>query len=214
MRQVDTSLREFPRRWTVYPRWPFISIVVCAVLLAVVLAVFRTKLRTLDVFSAFLLFGAAVLFVLILLYTRSLRRVQQVQLDTEERLQQMADNIQEIFWMLDAETKKALYVTEAYETITGHSCQSLLENPSSYEELIHPEDRVHVLAKLGEATQTGHFDERFRIVRPRGEVRWVTAHGFPVWNAAGKIQRLVGTARDVTVQKEAEDKVAEHLTAA
>ena len=51
----------------------------------------------------------------------------------------LADNIQEIFWMIDAETKKALYVTEAYETITGFSCQSLLENPSSYEQLIHPE---------------------------------------------------------------------------
>jgi PAS domain S-box-containing protein len=197
-----------------YPRWPFISIVVCAVLLAVVLAVFRTKLRALDVFSAFLLFGAAALSVLIVLYTRSLRRAQQVQLDTEERLQQMADNIQEIFWMIDAKTKKALYVTEAYETITGHSCQSLLENPSSYEQLIHPEDRVHVLAKLGEATQTGHFDERFRIVRPRGEVRWVTVHGFPVRDAAGKVHRLVGTARDVTAQKEAEDKVAEHLAEA
>ena len=165
-----------------YPRWPFISIVVCAVLLAVVLAVFRTKLRTLDVFSAFLLFGAAVLSVLIVLYTRSLRRAQQIQLDTEERLQEMADNIQEIVWMIDAETKKALYVNAAYETITGRSCQSLLENPSSYEELIHPEDRVHVLAKLGEATQTGHFDERFRIVRCRrrsamGDGAWVSGTG-------------------------------------
>src|SRR3984957_10627233 len=214
MRQVDTSLRESPRRWTAYPRWPFISILVCAVLLAVVLAVFRTKLRTLDVFSGFLLFGAAVLSVLIVLYTRSLRRAQGVQLDTEERLQQMADNIQEIFWMIDAKTKKALSVTAAYETITGRSCQSLLENPSSYEQLIHPEDRVHVLAKLGEATQTGYFDERFRIVRPGGEVRWVTVHGFPVRDAANKIHRLVGTARDVTAQKEAEDKVAEHLATA
>jgi len=197
-----------------YPRWPLISAVVCVALLGVVLTRFSTKLRALDIFSAFLLFGAAVLAVLIVLYTRSLRRAQQVQLDTEERLQQMADNIQEIFWMIDAKTKKALYVTEAYETITGHSCESLLDNPSSYEELIHPEDRVHVLAKLGEATQTGHFDERFRIVRPRGEVRWVTVHGFPVRDAAGNIHRLVGTVREVTAQKEAEQKVAEHLAAA
>jgi PAS domain S-box-containing protein len=214
MLQVDPPRRESPRRWVAYPRWQLISVVVCVGLLAVVLAAFTTKLRALDMFSAFLLFGAAVLSILIVLYTRSLQRAQRVQLDTEEQLQQMADNIQEIFWMIDAGTKKALYVTEAYETITGRSCQSLLENPSSYEELIHPEDRVHVLAKLGEATQTGHFDERFRIVRPRGEVRWVRVHGFPVRNAAGTIHRLVGTARDITAQKEAEYKVAEHLAAA
>src|ERR1700678_2176398 len=214
MPQVDPPRRASPHGWMAYPRWPLISIIVCAVFLAVVLAVFRTRLRTLDVFSAFLLFGAAVLSVLIVLYTRSLRRAQQIQLDTEERLQEMADNIQEIVWMIDAETKKALYVNAAYETITGRSCQSLLENPSSYEDLIHPEDRVHVLTKLGEATETGHFDERFRIVRPGGEVRWVTVHGFPVRDAAGKIHRLVGTVREITAQKEAEDKVAEHLSTA
>jgi len=214
MPQVDSPRRASPRRWMTYPRWPLISIVVCVVLLAVLLVLFRTKLRTLDLFSAFLLFGAAILSVLIVLYTRSLQRAQELQLDTEERLQQMADNIQEIFWMIDAETKKALYVNEAYETITGRSCQSLMENPFSYEDLIHPEDRVHVLAKLGDATQTGYFNERFRILRAQGEVRWVTVHGFPVRDGAGKIQRLVGTAQEITTQKEAEEKVAEHLAAA
>ena len=71
--------------------------VLCAVLLTVVLAVFRTSLRALDILSAFLLFGAAALRVLVVLYTRSLRRAQEVQLDTEERLQQMADNIGESY---------------------------------------------------------------------------------------------------------------------
>src|ERR1700723_4367540 len=115
----DPPRRESPRRWMAYPRWTLISVVVGIVLLTVVLAVFRTKLRALDVFSAFLLFGAAVLSVLIVLYTRSLQRAQQIQLDTEERLQEMADNIQEIVWMIAAETKKTLYGNGAYYTITG-----------------------------------------------------------------------------------------------
>src|ERR1035437_4407164 len=106
MRQIDPLRREFPSRWVAYPHWRLISVVLCAVLLAVVLTIFRTRLRALDIFSAFLLFGAAVFSILIVLYTRSLQRAQHVQLDTEERLQQMADNIQEIFWMIDAETKK------------------------------------------------------------------------------------------------------------
>jgi PAS domain S-box-containing protein len=214
MPQVDLPRRESSRVGTIYGRSPLFSIVVWVVLLVSVLTAFRIKLRALDVFPALLLFGVAILSVLIVLYTRSLRRAQHVQLDTEERLQQMADNIQEIFWMMDAETHKALYVTAAYETITGHSCQNLLDNPSSYEDLIHPEDRVHVFAKLREATQTGHFNERFRIVRPRGEVRWLSMHGFPVRDAAGKIYRLVGTAQEITAQKEAEEKVAEHLVTA
>ena len=214
MRQVDPPRRASSHKWLAYPRWPLISIVVCVILLTVVLAVFRTNLQARDVFSGFLLFGAAVLSILIVLYTRSLRRAQQIQLDTEERLQQMADNIQEIVWMIDAETKKALYVNQAYETITGRSCQSLLDNPLAYEDLIHPEDRVYVLAKLGEGTQTGHFDERFRIIRADNEVRWVTVHGFPVRDDAGRIYRLVGTAQEITALKEAEEKTAKHLESA
>jgi integrase len=82
--------------------------------------------------------------------------------------------------MIDAGSKQALYVNQAYEAMTGRSCQSLMENPSSYEDIIHPDDRVHVLGKLGEAAQNGQFNERYRIVGPGDEVRWVWAQGFPV----------------------------------
>ena len=116
--------------------------------------------------------------------------------------------------MIDAESKKALYVNEAYETITGRSCESLRDNPTSYEELIHPEDRTDVLAKLEEATRTGQFNERFRIVSTHGEVHWVPVHGFPVRDGAGKIWRLLGTAQEITEQKRAEDQVATNLAIA
>jgi len=214
MRRVDQSRQALRRTWLSRVHWAVISIVVCVVLIALVLIVLNLKHRTLDGFSVFLISGAVVSLVLIALYTRSLRRAQEVQLDTEEQLQQMASNIQEIFWTIDAETKKALYVNEAYEKITGRSCRSLLENPTSYEEVIHPEDRVHVLAKLEEATHSGHFDERFRIVCVRGEMRWVRAHATPIRDAKGRIRRLVGTVQEITAQKKAEDKVANHLAVA
>ena len=144
--------------------------------------------------------------VMILRDVTERRRAQLSLLESEERFQQMANNIQEIFWMIDAETKKALFVNPAYETITGRSSESLHENPRSYEELIHPEDRVHVLLKLDEATRNGHFNERLRIISAQGEVRWVWVRGFPVRDAEGKIRRLVGTALEITAQKQAEEE--------
>ena len=69
----------------------------------------------------------------------------------------MASNIQEVFWMIDADTKRALYINPAYETITGRSRQSLIQNPFSCEEMIYPEDRAHVLAAFDEATRNGEF---------------------------------------------------------
>jgi PAS domain S-box-containing protein len=132
--------------------------------------------------------------------------------ESKERLQQMADHIQEIFWLLDASTKEVLHVNLAYETITGRSLASLAKNPNSYADLIHPDDRVHVLAKLEEAVQWGHFDEEFRIVRPDGEVRWVWSHGFPVRDRDDStIRRLAGTVQDITARKLADAQVSKHL---
>lgn len=126
----------------------------------------------------------------------------------------MADNIQEVFWTLDAKNKHVIYVSQAYETITGRSLRSLTENPSSYQEVIHPDDRVQVSRKLDEATKSGHFDEKFRIVTPDGQFRWVWVRGFPVRDSDGKMVRLVGTALEITTEKEAEEQVAQNLSVA
>jgi PAS domain S-box-containing protein len=146
--------------------------------------------------------------------TNALDTTEASLLESEERFRQMADNIQEIFWMIDAETRKTLYVNPAYETITGRSRAALKQDPLSYEEIIHPDDRVQVLFKLEEATRTGNFDERLRIVVPSGDVRWVWVRGFPVRDREGRIRRLVGTTLDITTQKQAEEDVARNLALA
>ena len=213
--EQPASLRpEFPPRRTLHSIWRAISVLLAVIAVALLLLVLRAKFKGVEVPSSLMLAVAAAFCTVIFLGTRFLIRALAEHRESEEWFQQMASNIREIFWMIDAETKKALYVNEAYETITGRSCQSLLENPYSYEDLIHPEDRVHVLAKRDEATHTGQFNERFRIVCANGEVRWVKVHGFPVRDAAGKIRRLVGTAQEITAQKRAEDQVARNLAAA
>ena len=156
----------------------------------------------------------AALTVVLTIYTRSLLRAHTESVENERRFQQMADNIQEIFWMIDADSMKVLFVNQAYETITGRSCRNLQECPSSYEEAIHPEDRPHVLRKLNEATRSGHFEEKFRIVLPDQSLRWVSVRGFPVRDSDGRICRLVGTAQDITAQKQAEAEIEMNLALA
>jgi PAS domain S-box-containing protein len=126
----------------------------------------------------------------------------------------MADSIDEVFYLLDAATKKVVAVNRAYETVTGRSLESIENNPSSYEDLIHACDRAHVLAKLENAVHSGRFDEEFRIVRPDGEVRWVWAKASPVRASNDTICQLYGTALDITAKKLAEGQIAQHLAAA
>jgi len=131
---------------------------------------------------------------------------------SEERFQHMANNIQEIFWMMNATTQEVTYVSPAYAAITGRSIESLRASPSSYRELIHPEDRIRVLSRLQETMSSGAFDEEFRFTRADGMVRWIWAKGSPV-PSDGETQWLVGTAQDITARKQAEMKISEQLDA-
>jgi PAS domain S-box-containing protein len=139
------------------------------------------------------------------------RQVAAALRESDERFQQMANNIREIYWMLDAQTKHIVYINPAYETITGRSLATLRDNPTSYQEAFHPEDRVRVLTRLEEATRTGEFDEEFRIVRPDHSIRWVSVRGVSVRDSAGVIRRLVGIAQDISARKSAEEHMARNL---
>lgn len=133
---------------------------------------------------------------------------------SEEEFRQVAGNIQEVFWMIDVSSRRALYVNESYEAMTGRTSKSFLKNPSSFLDLIHLDDRRYVVKTFDDATRVGRFDERFRITRPDGEIRWVWVRGFPDRDSEGNLKRLLGTALDITGQKQAEEQVAANLALA
>ena len=221
MDQVDPPRSEPFAKWASRRVWQVASIALMLLSVVLFVAVLVSNLQRPKVSVALLGGMTAAFCIFSLLLARVLLQLRRDQQNTasvlqraEHEFQQMAGNIQEIFWMIDAGSKKALYVNQAYEAITGRSCQSLMESPSSYEDVIHPEDRVHVLGKLAEAVENGQFKERFRIVRLDGEVRWVWARGFPVRDSEGRIRRLVGTVLEITAQKKAEEQVATHLALA
>ena len=199
----ETSPKRTPKR-----EWKVASLALVVASAVLVVAVLVANLQSPRVALALLisLIAAMIIFALVSAdvirqMRRRERQVRTVFEDREQEFRQMAENIQEIFWVIDPETRTATYVNPAYEATTGRSCQSLIEEPSSYEQAIHPDDRAHVLGKLKQAAQSGHFEERFRIVRPTGEIRWVWVRGFPRKDANGKIIRLGGTALDITALK-------------
>jgi two-component system, cell cycle sensor histidine kinase and response regulator CckA len=124
--------------------------------------------------------------------------------DSEERFQQLAENIGEIFWIWDREQRRVVYVSPAYETVCARSCESLYQaEPRAWLDTIHPEDRERIL-RVGAEQRDAAYDEEFRIVRPDGAVRWIHTRAFPVRDpCGGQIKRVVGTARDITADKQA-----------
>jgi PAS domain S-box-containing protein len=136
---------------------------------------------------------------------RSVReRTRELQA-SEERFRQITDHIDEVFWLTDPSTGEMIYVSPAYETIWGRSCESLHASPRQWLEAAHPEDRDR-LEKAADTRQTdGTYNEEYRIVRPDGSVRWIRDRAFPVHNASGELHRIVGVAQDITLQKQTQE---------
>ncbi|HSY19441.1 MAG TPA: PAS domain-containing protein [Candidatus Acidoferrales bacterium] len=126
---------------------------------------------------------------------------------SEERFRQLAENINEVFWITDPAKHQMLYISPAYEKIWGRSCKSLYQNPQTWLDAIHPHDRDRIM-QAAESKQTeGTYDEVYRVIRPDKSERWVHDRAFPIRNEAGEVYRVVGTAEDITERRKLEEQL-------
>jgi len=124
---------------------------------------------------------------------------------SEERFRQLAENINEVFWMTNVDKTQMIYISPAYESIWGRSPESLYRSPGSWMEAIAAEDQQRVVAAALKQ-RDGHYDERYRIVRPDGSYRWIRDRAFPIHDRSGVVYRIAGIAEDITQQMEAEER--------
>jgi len=121
-------------------------------------------------------------------------------------LEEVAENSDQMIWVRDSQSRQFFYISPAYEKIWGRSVQSLYQNPLSWREAIHPEDKEKVLAVVGK--QENH-NVTYRIIRPDGASRWVTARVFAIRDSAGEVIRMAGIVADVTEQRQVESALHE-----
>ncbi|MES0335218.1 MAG: PAS domain S-box protein [Candidatus Magnetobacterium sp. LHC-1] len=135
------------------------------------------------------------------------KRLSKKLSENEERFTLLTNNISEAFWIANLDTSVTLYISPAYETIWGRTCNSLYDNPRSFIDAIHPEDREGVISALEVKRKRMPFSHEYRIIRPDGSVRWIFDRGFP--NITGDLTLYVGIARDITEQKDMEQALTE-----
>jgi PAS domain S-box-containing protein len=135
--------------------------------------------------------------------TESLRRV------SEERLREMAENIGDIFYSYHPASNRLLYANQAYERLWGRPLEAVYSNPLSYLDDIHPEDRPAVEEALRQQIAGLRTEVEFRVIQSKGSIRWVRELAVPIFNKDGKVERIVGTMRDVTERNQAEETMRE-----
>ena len=108
-------------------------------------------------------------------------------------------------WEWDLEGNQITWTLETFR-IFGCAPESYRPTFDSFLELIHPDDRAHVV-EVNERTRRagGDFAYDARITPPKGCMRWIHVRGHAEGNSARQVVRMMGIVQDITERKGSED---------
>jgi two-component system cell cycle sensor histidine kinase/response regulator CckA len=129
--------------------------------------------------------------------------------ESEERFRLIAETIDEIFWIFDAEKQVLTYLSPAFERIWGYPREQFLDIRKPSLNPIHPDDRKRVISE-NQRIEAGHkVDIEYRVIRPDGSIRHIWHRGYPVIEKTGEAKRSIGVGQDITAFIEAEEALRE-----
>jgi len=140
------------------------------------------------------------------LVQEELNRRSSVPVPREESLQRMVDALPALAWMCDPEGR-ATFLSRYWFEFSGRGLDSGLEQ--DWVDLIHPEDREYVRARVRAAIAAkADTAFEFRVRRADGEYRWVLDQACPQFRHDGSFSGYVGICIDITERKRTEETSA------
>ncbi|RMG84853.1 MAG: PAS domain S-box protein, partial [Chloroflexi bacterium] len=136
------------------------------------------------------------------------RLYEQLQ-EREAILRQLAESVDEAFWVIDIKTRQLLYTSPLIEQMFGFRLEEVFGRTDKLTAIVHPADRerlleqvLNVQSQLATNTLSAGTMLQFRSYRAQdNDLRWVLVTLYPLYNQAGDIYRVVGVAEDITEQR-------------
>ncbi len=133
-----------------------------------------------------------------------LAREQLALQESEARYRRLAENALDIIYRYRFLPSPGFeYVNPAAFTITGYTPDDHYADPQLGFKLVHPDDR-HLLQQVATGNRISE-PVVLRWIRKDGTIIWTEQHNVPVYDDNGNLIALEGIARDITVQKRAEE---------
>jgi len=125
--------------------------------------------------------------------------------ESEMNFRQLAENIREVFFLVDTGQNQIVYVSPSYKDIWQSDIDLVDKTPFAIIPTIYVDDRSLVREQIKLFLRSPEVvSTEFRIVRCDGDIRWIRWRAFPVVDS-DQIERVICTAEDITVQKNARD---------
>jgi two-component system, cell cycle sensor histidine kinase and response regulator CckA len=101
-------------------------------------------------------------------------------------------------WVWDIETNRVFWSNELYRLL-GYDPEAVRASTELFFARVHPDDVLRVRAEAERSVGTGVAPQiDYRLSMPDGSVRYVTMNASMLFDAAGRVRRVVGAIRDLT----------------
>jgi PAS domain S-box-containing protein len=124
--------------------------------------------------------------------------------ESESRYRQIADGVEQLLWITDAEGNVTFLNRQWEKTIAPLEAGRGMR----WAEVLHPDDREEMLAQRKAAIAAGRpYRSEVRVRMRNGEYRWMLSRVVPVRNAQGRITSWFGAAADVHALKTGQEEL-------
>lgn len=137
------------------------------------------------------------------------RAVQAALAESDARFRQFGNASADVLWIRNAENLSFEYLSPSFETVYGAANSDVLAGNQvrRWAAMIHPDDRKSALSALRAVRKGRQVVHTFRVRRPDGQIRWLRDTDFPLLDANGRVQRIGGSAHDVTEELRLQDRL-------
>ena len=141
----------------------------------------------------------------------SLTRIRQTLHQRTTLLVRLSESIDQVFWLMELDPVRMIYVNPAFERIWGLAADGLYREPRLWLSSVHEEDQQRTSDAFDAfvSGQARTYAAEYRIQRPDGTIRWIQDHGARMTNESGNVRWVRSIATDITESKRAEEAMRE-----
>ncbi len=126
---------------------------------------------------------------------------------TTARLRTVLDSMTDVVWSLRYSDFSPLFLSPSVEQLYGYPVEAFTADPDLWQTIVHPDDRHTGAAAMKQVEKSGYGERECRIVRPDGEIRWISDRSHLVTDQSGAPERIDGIVTDITERKRREAEI-------
>ncbi len=126
---------------------------------------------------------------------------------TIEKLNIATHSAQIAIWEWDIKNNHTFWSGKSEEAL-GFPSQAFGNNLETYMEYVHPEDIDAINERVSHSLEQKLivYQSEYRVIRPDGEIRWISSPGQVFYDPSGEPNRIAGIMIDITDRKKAEEE--------